>query len=237
MSGVFKLGGKTVATHDESTDVVSLASDVDISNLDISNNDFSNVDMSNVDMSNVNMSNVNMSNMTFPAGHVLQVEQAVKTDQWSTTNTTGVFPQWVDITGLSVQLTPKGDNSRFLIQSVVYASSNYWKSYLNLQRVIQSGTTDLYLGDVNGNRPRTTNVVLENSFQNTHGAQGLMTQLLIDSPNIPKDQQVTYKLQGAARKQGTSSVMYVNRSVPHRDVGNEYDSVTASSIIVMEIAA
>jgi hypothetical protein len=28
MAGVFKLGGKTVATHDESTDVVSLASDV-----------------------------------------------------------------------------------------------------------------------------------------------------------------------------------------------------------------
>lgn len=57
MAGVFKIGGKTVATHDESTDVVSLASDVDLSNVDISNNDFSNVDM---------------SNMTFPAGHVVQ---------------------------------------------------------------------------------------------------------------------------------------------------------------------
>ena len=176
-------------------------------------------------------------NVTFPAGHVLQVEQAVKTDQWSTTNTSGTFPQLVDITGLSVQLTPKGDNSRFLIQSVVYAASTYWKSYLNLQRVIQSGTTDLYLGDIDGTRPRTTTVVIEDSFQDTHGPQGLMTQLLIDSPNIPKTQQITYKLQGAARVQGSSSVMYVNRSVPHRDVSNEYDSVTASSIIVMEIAA
>ena len=42
MAGVLKIGGKTVATHDESTDVVSLASDVDLSNVDISNNDFSN---------------------------------------------------------------------------------------------------------------------------------------------------------------------------------------------------
>jgi len=53
MSGVFKIGGKTVATHDESTDVVSLASDVDLSNVD-------------------------MSNMTFPAGHVIQVVSVTK---------------------------------------------------------------------------------------------------------------------------------------------------------------
>jgi uncharacterized protein YjbI with pentapeptide repeats len=64
MAGVFKIGGKTVATHDESTDVVSLASDVDLSNVDISNNDFSNVDM---------------SNMTFPAGHVIKVTKVKST--------------------------------------------------------------------------------------------------------------------------------------------------------------
>ena len=92
MSGVFKLGGKTVATHDESTDVVSLASDVDISNLNISNNDFS---------------NVNMSNMTFPAGHILQVV----TRNNYTGFYTGSNNTWQDLPDYTISITPKITNS------------------------------------------------------------------------------------------------------------------------------
>jgi len=105
MSGVFKIGGKTVATHDESTDVVSLASDVDLSNVDISNNDFSNVDM---------------SNMTFPAGHVIKVTQ-VK----STINASRDTSSWVEFdSNYRIPVTPTNNNTRIYLQFYFQTNTN-----------------------------------------------------------------------------------------------------------------
>lgn len=50
MAGVFKLGGKTVATHDESTDVVSLASDVDLSSIVLTNQEIRNANIIDTDI-------------------------------------------------------------------------------------------------------------------------------------------------------------------------------------------
>lgn len=107
MSGVFKLGGKTVATHDESTDVVSLASDVDISNLNISNNDFSNVDM---------------SNMTFPAGHAIQIISAVNNTEHIPSNFY-TNHEWND-TGTNATITPKYTSSQIFILA---RQSYFWQ--------------------------------------------------------------------------------------------------------------
>ena len=50
MAGVFKIGGKTVATHDESTDVVSLASDLDLSSIVLTNQEIHNANIVNTDI-------------------------------------------------------------------------------------------------------------------------------------------------------------------------------------------
>ena len=159
-----------------------------------------------------------------PAGSVLQVAQAVKTDTWSTTG-------WgmVDITGLSVTMTPTSATSKFLVMTRVFASGNYYVTYLNLVR----NSTTIFTGDAAGSRPTPTSLfVLDVTQSNDHGFVHIHSLSYLDSPGTGSA--VTYKLQGSGR--APSYVMYVNRSVPDRNF-TEYDSRTASSLIVMEIAA
>tara|TARA_R110000772_G_scaffold215287_1_gene325736 strand:+ start:106 stop:708 length:603 start_codon:yes stop_codon:yes gene_type:complete len=59
-----------------------------------------------------------------PAGSVLQVVQARKTDTtWSTTSTS-----FVAVTGLSVTLTPASASSKFLVTVGVSIGSNWWQT-------------------------------------------------------------------------------------------------------------
>jgi hypothetical protein len=159
-----------------------------------------------------------------PAGSVLQVAQAVKTDTFSTSGFT-----MVDITGLSVTLTPTSTTSKFLVMARVYASSNFWATYVNLVR----NSTTIFTGDSAGSRPTPTSFFALNVDQsNSDGFMHLHSFSYLDSPGTGSA--VTYKLQGSGR--APSYIMYVNRSVPDRNT-TEYDSRLASSLIVMEIAA
>jgi hypothetical protein len=161
-------------------------------------------------------------NMYF--GAVLQVAQATKTDTWSTSGFT-----MADITGLSVTLTPTSTTSKFLVMARVVASSNYWATYVNLLR----DSTVLHLGDAATGRNRTTSMMATNvTDSNDNGFLHYHVITYLDSPATSGS--VTYKLQGSGR--APSYVMYVNRSIPDRASG-EFDSRTASSLIVMEIAA
>jgi hypothetical protein len=159
-----------------------------------------------------------------PAGTVLQVAQAVKTDTWSTSGFS-----MVDITGLSVTLTPTSATSKFLVMSRVMASSNYYATYVNLVR----NSTAIFLGDPAGIRPTpTSSFGLDVTQSNADGFSHIHSFSYLDSPSTGSA--VTYKLQGSGR--APSYIMYVNRSVPDRNT-TEYDARWASSLIVMEIAA
>ena len=171
----------------------------------------------------------------FPTGMVLNVQQALKTDVQTITNS-GTFPDWEDITGLSVTMTPKSASSKFFIQSCVMCSGQYWKVYVNLVRVVDGASTELQLGDARGTyRPRYRSGTIDDTFQDTHGPMHYIPHLIIDSPNTTSN--VTYKLQGTGRDRSGENIMYVNRSVPDRDaVSGEYDDNGSSSIVIMEIA-
>jgi hypothetical protein len=159
-----------------------------------------------------------------PAGSVLQVAQAVKTDTFSTSGWT-----MVDITGLTVTLTPTSATSKFLVMARVYASGNYYSTYLNLVR----NSTTIFTGDAAGSRPTPTSFfALDVTQSNDHGFVHMHSFSYLDSPGTGSA--VTYKLQASGR--APSYVMYINRSVPDRNF-TEYDSRLASSLIVMEIAA
>ena len=66
----------------------------------------------------------------FPTGMVLNVQQALKTDVQTITNSSGSFPDWQDITGLSVTMTPKSASSKFFIQYVLCVQVNIGKYML-----------------------------------------------------------------------------------------------------------
>ena len=170
-----------------------------------------------------------------PIGAILNVQQALKTDVQTITNS-GSFPDWQDITGLSVTMTPKSSSSKFFIQSSVMCSGEYWIVYVNLVRIVNGVSTELQLGDERGTyRPRYRSGNLDNTFQDTHGPMQYIPHLIIDSPNTTSN--VTYKLQGTGRDRSGENIMYVNRSVPDRDaVSGEYDDNGSSSIVIMEIA-
>ena len=158
-----------------------------------------------------------------PPGTVIQVKQIVKTDTWSTSGYNGA-----DISGLSLSITPKSVSSKILCTYNVRASSNYWKTYINLIRE----NSALFQGTAAGNRPlHTSSIATDSSGSNTHGFTHDHTVTFLDSPATTST--ITYKLQGWGRD--PSYIMYVNRSVPDRNLA-EYDSRYSSNLILMEVA-
>ena len=157
-----------------------------------------------------------------PAGSIIQVKQVVKTDTWSTSGFNGA-----DITGLSLSISPKSVNNKILCTYNVRASSNYWKTYINLIRE----NSALFQGTAAGNRPlHTSSIATQSSDTNTHGFTHDHTVTFLDSPETTST--ITYKLQGWGRD--PSYIMYVNRSVPDRNLA-EYDSRFSSNLILMEV--
>jgi hypothetical protein len=158
-------------------------------------------------------------------GNTINIYEATKTDVQSMTGYT-----FVDITGLSITLTPVSASSKFLIHYAVVASSDYYKTYINLLR---NGTLLGANADGAGdNRYRGTSAhATDMTISNAHGIVHNHSITFLDSPATTGS--LTYKLQSAGR--GSTYVSYINRSVPDRAFG-EYDDRTVSRMIIQEIA-
>jgi hypothetical protein len=158
---------------------------------------------------------------TSGGGKVLQVLQAVKSDAFSTTSTS-----LVDVSGLSVTITPVSTSSKILVTVDLFISSSHFVSHAQLLR----GTTQLYKGNTAGNRPRDTI-----SFSQNDSGDGIMQRssaTYLDSPSTTSA--TTYKIQASQRKDG-GHTCYINRTEQDRN-STGYDPRGASSITVMEIA-
>ena len=159
-----------------------------------------------------------------PAGSVLQVLQTVKTDTFSVTGTT-----WTDVTGLSVNITPSSSSNKILMLADVSVGSSTFAAYIKFKR----DSTDIYLPDVAGSRPRIQG-------RGGHAPQsgdpyGLnkISVMYLDSPSTTS--QITYKMQ-LRTYSSTTVIGYINRTHQDRDNAN-YDARSVSSVTVMEIAA
>lgn len=153
------------------------------------------------------------------AGNVLQVVSTTKTDTFSTT-TSG---SWVDITGMSVSITPTSASNKILVSyNILLANNNGWYVMLKLVR----GSTDIAIGDAAGSRTRATTVnglgspLVDYPF--------LQSMQFLDSPATTSA--TTYKLQ----MYFGGNTSYVNRSTIDSDSSSYFRS--ASTITVMEIA-
>ncbi len=155
-----------------------------------------------------------------PAGSVLQVVSATKTDTFSTTSAT-----FVDVTGMSVTITPRSTSSTILVNfSVNRGASAAAISGFQILR----GATAICIGDAAGSRTRSTTGGYSGSGD---AVSTLVTSSMIFLDSPATTSATTYKIQ--VKSDGSGSTIYTNRA------GGEPDTAayvrTASTITVQEI--
>lgn len=151
------------------------------------------------------------------AGSVLQVVQTVKTDTFTTASTS-----FVDVTGMSVTITPTDTNNQVLIRAVLQYSTNATPI---LQVRLLRGATEIASGTAAGSRTTA-------AAAGYTGGAAIMQSLeieFLDSPASTSAQ--TYKIQFRA---STANNVHLNRT--DSDTDNAGSARTASTITAMEVA-
>ena len=165
--------------------------------------------------------------VAFPnnTGNILQVVSTTKTDTSSfASNTTNTF---VDLSGLSVSITPTSASSKILIEFDVSVAVGTGTVHVRLVR----GSTPIAVGDSASNRLQST--VARRSMSSVYSLENTpMSMSFLDSPNTTSA--TTYKLQGTAGA-SYNTTYYVNRSSNDNDA--DYGSRVASTITAIEVAA
>lgn len=161
-----------------------------------------------------------MTKTLMPAGSVLQVVQATKTNTQAMSG--GTF---VDIDGLTVNITPTSVNSKILFMWSINMGSSL-QHHQHSGRLVRSGTV-IFVADTDGSRNRTTFGSQDSGT--THGATYNYAGQYLDSPATTT--QLTYKIQMS----GEGGTTWINRG-NEADGDNVVTQRLASSITVMEIA-
>jgi hypothetical protein len=143
------------------------------------------------------------------------VVSTTKTDTFSTSSSS-----FVDVTGLSVSITPSSASNKILIIASIYGGNDTQYSFARLMR----DSTAICVGDANSSNTR-------NSFNNFYAADASNykggTQNFLDSPATTSS--TTYKVQMLA---GSSTVYLNYGGTTSTDFSR---GRTASTITVMEI--
>jgi len=159
-------------------------------------------------------------------GKILQVVQTVKTDTASiTSSSTNTF---VDLTGLTVAITPSSASSKVLVT----VSASVTQSTGMLHMMLVRDTTNIVVGDTAGSRLSSTMSSRFDSAPYTYNNNITAAYSFLDSPSTTSA--TTYKLQGTLGST-YSGTIYVNRTPNSGDLN--YAARTTSTITVMEVAA
>ena len=150
-------------------------------------------------------------------GKILQVKQTVKLDTFSSTSLSDV-----DVTGLSVSITPSSSSNKVLVMVNMAISSQSMFVYGILKR----GSTQIGEADGASNRLRPTFM----SYNTNEGTVEHHPFTFLDSPGAGTH---TYKMQ---IRFATSGHAVVNKSYRDSDTV-DYDPRVSSTITAMEIAA
>lgn len=165
---------------------------------------------------------------TLPSGSVLQVVQAVKSDTFSTTVQDTVF---VDITGLSVSITPTSASSKILVMVNIGKCSCATNSRAINFRVLR-GSTEIGLGDSDDNRVRVSFASHTGSYDSPGRGGQSASYSFLDSPATTSS--TTYKIQMSGHD-GDATV--INRSGENQNSNDAPHARSSSTITLMEIAA
>jgi hypothetical protein len=148
-------------------------------------------------------------------GKVLQVISTTKKDTFSSSSSS-----FVDITGLSVSITPSLTTSKILVFGVTYMGNLSGDMTTKIVR----GSTDIVLGDADGSRRRATT---SGSLRQTYESLAHPFNFL-DEPSTQSA--TTYKIQAVG-----GGTWYINRTDNNND--NTGHERVVSTITVMEIGA
>ena len=158
-----------------------------------------------------------ISASSLPAGSIIQVVQSTKTDATTVTSTS-----YVDVTGLSLSITPSSTSSRILIMYSVDGGTpgDVCHGYGTLVR----NSTEIFKADTAGSR-RCATFVINTATQSQFTYSGSY----IDSPSTTSA--TTYKIQFLS---SNGTAICINRSGRDNDA-LAYDGRAVSSITAMEI--
>ena len=162
---------------------------------------------------------------SLPAGSILQVVSTTKTDAF--TATTGTPSSPIDVTGFSLNITPKSTSSKILVRaSLNYGGNNNVYGAFYFKR----GSTDLTISTyATGNQSNAAVAVHGDNSNFQHGLQSATFEFL-DSPSSTS--QLTYKMQMSSHNGSTQ--FYLNR--PHDTANAGYVHGGTSTLTLMEIA-
>ena len=162
------------------------------------------------------------------SGRVLQVVNTFKSDTTSATSA-ATLDTWVDITGMSVTITPSASSSKILI---LYTLNINAASGESVAIQFLRGSTAVGNGDAASNRlvcfADTRMAATTGQFE-----MGIYSGTYLDSPSTTSS--TTYKIQWRKPYDNGSTPIYLNRS--YDDSDNNDRPRGSSSITVMEIAA
>jgi len=155
-------------------------------------------------------------------GGIIQVKSVVKTDVFTSNSTS-----FVDITGMSVNITPTSSTSKILVMAQCAITGEDAGTGIMLDR---DGTEPIK-ANASGSRQRFTMIgtYADSGMDNRYG-NGANHISFLDSPATTS--QVTYKLKAKTR---TSSTFYVNQTSYTGD--NTNGSLGTSTLTVMEVSA
>jgi hypothetical protein len=166
-------------------------------------------------------------------GKILQVVQTVKTDVFSTTAAVSS----IDVTGLSVSITPTSTSSKILIFCDVGGHvHNSQGGSFQIHRQIASGSFSVLstgLADADGNRLRSnfTGTLYTGDGGGSNDITLTANCKLLDSPSTTSA--VTYKV--VMQRNNNNDLYCINRT--ESDDNSTDEGRTMSQIMVMEIAA
>ena len=153
-------------------------------------------------------------------GKIAQVLSATKTDTFSTTSAT-----YVDVTGLSVAITPAATSSKIYVMVTISGSGQSGFKY----RIVR-GTTGISVGTGSmSNRIPTTGGGSNRNYNELSNP----SSNFLDSPSTSSA--VTYKVQVYANDNDGVTTANINKT--GNDTDNNVTPRTTSTITVMEVAA
>ena len=158
------------------------------------------------------------------SGGVIQVKSVTKTDTFTKPTDTTAF---VDITGLSVSITPTRADSKILVMYDLCWGINDGHASMRLMR----DSTPIKIGDAASSRTRATGHWHQDDSGNDEYDIVQHSGTLLDSPSTTSS--VTYKIQ-IGNPHSSSYTFFVNRSGADNDAA--WEARTCSTITLMEVS-
>ena len=160
-------------------------------------------------------------------GGIVQIQQTVITDVKSYNAAAYAF---TDVSGFNCTITPTSSSSKIMI--VVGIGGIHQEAGSIIGKVLR-GSTDVGIGDADGNRPRCGFRMYGSAVYNGNHC-GSYQFTFLDSPATTSA--TTYKLQTAGES-GTSYPVYLNRTLNDSNNDYNYRGRPISTITLMEVSA